>query len=582
MSACFPAVSSRMAVLVFALCAGESVAALPAKADGKPGSDVKLWLETSLHRVFPNSPAGTKTELNMPAARSQRLSFQACVRNDGMQPLRVECSVTGAPDLAVQVRRVGYVPMPHHTTAVDLSEQDGAGYIPGLVPDPLFPEQSASVGPWENQSFWITVTVLAGTQPGLKTLTVRLSADSGRNKEKVILGEMAARIDVRPVTLQPRHDFPVTHWWQPDALYDWYKIEPFGEKWWQIVEPYIKDMVAHGSSVILVPVFHMRREVVEHPPQLLKVKAPAPGRYDLDFTDVRRFVKLAEQCGVQYFEFPHLWLYWGVRNPIHVYTREGNRWSLLWPTETEATAEIYRTFLSQYLPALHEFLTREGLLERSFFHLSDEPHGDEHFSNYRKARELLKELAPWMKVMDALSEVRYGKVGLTDIPIPILNSAQDYIDAGIPHWVYFCTGPRGKYLNRLFDTPLAKIRMAGWLFYRLRAKGFLHWGYGYWYKMETQELLNPFQEGAGGDWPGIPYGDPFVVYPGAEGPIDSIRWEVFAESLQDYALLQTAGVPPDSPLLSAIKTYSDFPKTEIWLEQTLQKILGRPLDGNHR
>src|SRR5438093_13440222 len=111
------------AVLAFALCAGEpAVAALRAKADGKPGSEVKLWLETSLHRVFPNSPAGTKTELNMPAARSQRLSFQACVRNDGMQPLRVECSVTGAPDLAVQVRRVGYVPMPHHTTGVDLSE----------------------------------------------------------------------------------------------------------------------------------------------------------------------------------------------------------------------------------------------------------------------------------------------------------------------------------------------------------------------------------------------------------------------------------------------------------------------------
>src|SRR6059036_2013846 len=128
------------AVLAFA---GEpAVAALRADADGKPGSDAKLWLETSLHRVFPNSPAGTKTELNMPAARSQRLSFQAYVRNDGMQPLRVECSVTGAPDLAVQVRRVGYVPMPHHTTGIDLSEQDGAGYIPGLVPDPLFPEQA--------------------------------------------------------------------------------------------------------------------------------------------------------------------------------------------------------------------------------------------------------------------------------------------------------------------------------------------------------------------------------------------------------------------------------------------------------
>ena len=45
------------------------------------------------------------------------------------------------------------------------------------------------------------------------------------------------------------------------------------------------------------------------------------------------------------------------------------------------------------------------MLEASFFHLSDEPHGPEHLANYRAAREMLREIAPWMPVMDALSEV---------------------------------------------------------------------------------------------------------------------------------------------------------------------------------
>ena len=56
----------------------------------------------------------------------------------------------------------------------------------------------------------------------------------------------------------------------------------------------------------------------------------------------------------------------------------------------------------------------------------------------------------------------------------------------------------------------------------------------------------------------MPYGDPFMIYPGPDGPIDSIRWEVFAESLQDYAMLQTAGIKPDDPLLSELKSYADF------------------------
>ena len=87
--------------------------------------------------------------------------------------------------------------------------------------------------------------------------------------------------------------------------------------------------------------------------------------------------------------------------------------------------------------------------------------------------------------MDAMSDIRYGREDdLTDIPVPAVHAAQAFIDEEIPHWVYYCMGPRGPYLNRFFDTPLAKIRMSGWLFYKLRAQGFLHWGYNYWYVMD--------------------------------------------------------------------------------------------------
>jgi hypothetical protein len=55
--------------------------------------------------------------------------------------------------------------------------------------------------------------------------------------------------------------------------------------------------------------------------------------------------------------------------------------------------------------------------------------------------------------------------------------------------------------------------------------------------------------------------------------MDSIRWEVFAEALQDYAILQSAGVKPDDALLADIKSYAKFPKDEDWLRGTMEKIL---------
>ena len=130
-------------------------------------------------------------------------------------------------------------------------------------------------------------------------------------------------------------------------------------------------------------------------------------------------------------------------------------------------------------------------------------------------------------------------------------------------------------MQRLLDTPLPKIRMSGWLFYKLDAKGFLHWGHNYWFIFCTSTIGDPFSDAALGSWPWLPYGDPFVVYPGANGPIDSIRWEVFAESLQDYALLQTAGIKPDDPLLEPLKDYQDFPKSEDWLHAAREKVLSK-------
>jgi len=545
-----------------------------------------FWLETSLNRVFPTSPPGHRRDIQLIAPRNGRVSFQACVRNDRTWPLDMECSVSGADDLRIQVRREGFVPQWNYTADTPRSELDGQGFVPGLVPDPLIPEHKALVGPFGSQPFWITIQVPANVKPGIRNLKIHFKSPV-LDKDVVL----TAAVQISSLVLKPRSDFPVTHWWCADAIYDWYKETPFGDDWFHTVRPYLTDMIDHGCDVILVPMFYARREIVERPPQLLIVNEK-DGKYEFDWSRVQRFVELAKQCGFKKFEWPHFWSYKvdpskaSVDTPTRIYTWKNGKASLLWPKDTEATGPIYRGFLEQFLPEFKQFLQKEGILESSYFHLSDEPGGNaKDIENYRNARELLRTLAPWMKVMDAMSDIRYGRdKGLIDIPVPAVHAAQAYIDEKIPHWVYYCMGPRGPYLNRFFDTPLAKIRMSGWLFYHLNARGFLHWGYNYWYVMDlsfnpkTQVLVDPFTDGAAGTSAGgggSPYGDAFVVYPGTNGPIDSIRWEVFAESLQDYAILQSAKIKPDDSMLSDIKSYADFPKHEDWIESRLFKILDK-------
>lgn len=551
--------------------------ALPASAqgpltietDGKPGMKAQFWLESSLKRIYPKSEPGDAKPLEIIAPRNGQVSFQACLRNERPSEMKAVCTVTGADDLKIQVRRVGYVPMAHGTTNTDKSELEGGNFIPGLVPDPLFPENSAVVGPYENAAFWITIKVPTDAKPGLRTLNVHWDF---LNDKKA---DLTADVEVSEFVVKPRHDFPVIHWWRGEAIWDWYKTGMFEDpKYWEITRNYIQDMVDHGTDVVYVPIFFDRRETFARPCQLLKVTEPSPGKYEFDFSDVSKFLKMAKECGSQQYEWSHLWIYWGAKNPVRIYKWVDGKAVMLWPPDTDGHGPIFHNFLNQFLPAFHDFLVKEKVMDKSYFHLSDEPGEGEHLANYKKARQFLHEKAPWMKVMDALSSIEYGRQGLTDIPIPIVSAAQPYIDEKIPHWVYYCCGPRGPWLNRFLDTPLPKIRMSGFLFYRLGAKGFLHWGYNYWHLMEQEKNGNPFQDQCNGDWPGIPAGDPFVVYPGADGkPIDSIRWEVFAESLQDYAILQTAGIKPTDPMLADIKTYADFPKNEQWIESALHKIL---------
>jgi hypothetical protein len=530
---------------------------------------VALWLESSLKRVFPNTKPGSP-ELGLLAARNGTISFQACLRNQRIWRLSADCELAGADDLKPRVRLVGLVPMPHLSPNTELKDLDGVDSLPGLVPDPLYPQTKTFIGQNESRAYWITLHIPADAKPGVRELKVRMLL--GDHREPT---ELTVTLEISDFVIQPRKNFPVIHWWRGEATWDFYKTGMFEDpRWWDITREQLKNMLAHGSDVVYVPVFFDRRETFKRPCQLLVVDEPSPGKYRFDWTLTKRFVDMCKEIGFTKFEWSHIWIYWGVENPVRIYTKKGDQYVMLWPPDIGATSETYVNFLRQFLPEFKTFLDQEGILNDSYFHLSDEPGPGKHVENYKRARQVLRELAPWMKVMDALSDIEYGRQGLTDIPVPLVDSAQNYLNEKIPHWVYYCCVPHGPWLNRFMDTPLPKVRMSGWLFYKLKADGFLHWGFNYWHNMESERIGDPFKDGSNHAWPDIPYGDPFVIYPGGDGkPIDSIRWEVFAESLQDYAILQTAGIKPEHELLAELKTYADFPKTEQWLQATLEQIL---------
>lgn len=530
------------------------------------------WLCSSHRRLYPRVEAEKARQVCLEGALNERLSLQVGLYLEGENRQTVRVEAEAPKGLKVRVRRVDWVLMPHFNTPLEPSpeDRDGVGHIPGYVPDVLVDSDSLLLPAEETHAFWLTLDPARNAEPGEYPVVVRVIPENGKAKE------LRAKVRLHPLRLNPRKNFPVTHWVYADCIMDWYKTDSFDKRFWELMPAFFADMVDHGQDTIYVPMFTPPLDGIKNPCQLLRVAKKGKDQYRFDWRDVKRYVDQAKKAGFKHFEWVHLLTQWGAEHADHIYEGQGRDRKLLWPASTKATSKTHRVFLEQFFPAFRTFLEREKLLKKSFFHLSDEPHGEEHLKNYKKARGMMAELAPWMKFMDALTQIEFGRQKITDMPIPSIGRALEFIAEDIPCWCYYCCHPRGKWLNRLHDTPLPKIAMHGMLFYRWPFKGFLHWGYNYWYRSQTTELIDPFVITDGDFWHrSWAYGDTCMVYPGDNGPLDSIRWEVFAESLQDYRLLQTLGVDRDDPLFEDIRAFNDFPKTEEWRRKTRAALFKR-------
>ena len=316
--------------------------------------------------------------------------------------------------------------------------------------------------------------------------------------------------------------------------------------------------------------------------QLLGVEKDGD-RYSFDFTQVERFVKMARCCGVEYFEISHLFTQWGAKATPAIYATENGVRRRIFGWDVPVDSPEYAAFISQLLPALTDFLREQGLSGKAVFHISDEP-GQEHLESYRKAKELVKPYLGEFPLYDALSEPAYYDEGLVEHPVAATNHIVPFLERKVPNlWAYYCCAQGVDVGNRFLAMPSLRNRIVGWQLYKFGITGFLHWGYNFWYSQNSRVKLDPWQiTDAMGSFPG---GDAFSVYPGKDGPVQSLRMKVFHHSLQDLRALELAqsltGEDPGAQVLPgyAEMTFASYPREGEALLEARER-LNRLIEAN--
>ncbi|MGC9318534.1 MAG: carbohydrate-binding family 9-like protein, partial [Armatimonadota bacterium] len=192
--------------------------------------------------------------------------------------------------------------------------------------------------------------------------------------------------------------------------------------------------------------------------------------------------------------------------------------------------------------------TETHLAERDWHKLGyiytiDEP-GAQAFDAVKQAFGLVDEVAPKLKTLLTYGygasrpiepgNPRYAELaGFVDIHVPHSDCFEPvYLkqrrEAGDEIWAYVCISAQRPWLNNwAIDYPGTDHRILFWQLFQREITGFLYWRITYWQEDPWQ---NPMTYPGGN-------GDGSLIYPGEDGPVNSIRWELNRDGVEDYDML---------------------------------------------
>lgn len=542
--------------------------------------DFKTGQVSSLQRVFLDGRCDL-TEHNCDSVlKGERYSYQIAYKSS--EKFFAEIVIDSPLSQFITVRSVGNAPseLPVYESDCEFCERNE----PGLFPDVLFPIENNRVL-IKRQNFyalWITVDLPKDTDAGDYEINIKLKKD-GETISENIFG-----LHVINAVL-PEQKLIYTQWFHSDSIANYYKISVFCEKFWALVESFIKAAVHTGVNMLLTPVFTppLDTEIGGErlTVQLVDVKLEN-GKYSFGFDRFIRWVRLAQKCGIKYFEISHLFSQWGAKYTPKIVAEVNGSQKRIFGWETSADSIEYTEFLSAFIPQLIKVIRSLGIEKSTFFHISDEPNEDQ-IESYSRAKRTVAPLLEDFPIIDALSDYSFYESGIINNPIPCTNDIESFIEKGFPHpWTYYCCGQGGKLSNRFFGMPLSTTRIIGFQLFKYGIEGFLQWGFNFYNSQYSLRSIDPFAVTDADS--AFPSGDSFTVYPGKSGAIESVRSEVFFQALQDMRALTLlcdrigkkrtiAAVEADFGII----TFFDYPRgTEKMLN--LRKSVNNYLDNLHK
>lgn len=554
-----------VATLISAVALGVASVAVAVPASSSPSaSAIHAWVPTGefstssflrVAKMAPDPvPAPPSGPLSLTAIRGEYVSAQLAVTGGSrsLEHLTVHVpALTRGP-----VGGLGPASIPADKIRVRYA-QYVADYpkTSVLIADPLRDLDAINVAANESQPLWFTIEVPSRTPAGDYEGQVLLSAD---NTPPV---RYALTLHVADVTLPPvgERPFDLSLWFQPDSIATWLGLTPWSDEHFAAMVPYLRGLASLGQKTMTVAIGEDPWSRVlsgstwraqTYTPYHSTVAWSSPDGmtdWSFDFTNFDRYVE----------EIDDVWTSVGALLPrINCFGSigfKGNNHIVYTNTTTGEVVDQHLTLgdaqwtaaWSAFFSAFQAHLQERGWISRTRLGFDERPAGE-----INTVKNLMDDVAPLLSA-NLFAAAASGSADAVTYDLSLNSDSVNSFSASlianrnaageVTTW-YTWNSPN--YPNTLTHSSPFGARIIPWISENRHLSGYLRWSYNSW-------PANPYLDGTYmGHTFGTYYpGDEYLLYPGSDGPVSSIRWEVLRDGLEDAALLDM--LPTDSPVRTA-------------------------------
>lgn len=533
------------------------------------GDGIVSWIPTGsfnksafvrVDREVPSTFPTQNNELSLLAVQNGQVSAQLALTSEqDLKEVQVEVgdlqAVTGNAVISGEQVMVSYP---------KFILNEGAGG--GLIADPLLTIDRIDIPASKVQPVWFDFVIPEDAESGIYTTQIKITA----NEKEAVTYQVT--LEVANVTLPDPEDFNfhLNMWMQPDSVAVAHDVEPWSDKHWTLLKEYIRDISSRGQKVINTVLADDPWQI-RQPDGSYRAQTYTPygnlvdWTYDgeswsFDYALFDKYVEISLQEGMGPYIHAFGMVMFGNDHLKYTDTRTGK----VMDEAVQLGDTLWKDAWSSFLPDFEQHLRDKGWLDYTLLAFDERPQ-----ATMQIAFDFLEEFAPVFKDKLAIAadsnglepysaeiSFNYSATGIASNDV-----IQKRRDDGKITTFYTYYAPHHPNTNTI--SPLIGSRTLPWISAQHDLDGYLRWTYNSW----PADVFNK---------PSYQYtqGDEYIVYPGEDGPLSSLRWEQFRNGVEDFELIKQLRMQAGSenPILKKAlgMVQADLPASDDVFENLLE------------